>query len=350
MDARNFDIESIYRHFQDDYSKEVYANRLLYSLTNDGKYILNIVKTTSEGREFISKLNNGRKKFIFGAGAWGKGIARSYGGAQMFDGFVDNRPNTFECEGLPVITFDEYLAKYRNETIIIATRLYYKELYDQLKSNDVDDALIINAGKMIDDMGKRQYFDLPELNTAKINSEIFVDAGSFDGATSLLFLDWAGAKGKRIWMLEPDSNNVALCEKNLNDRFAKKNVNRVEYSIVRLGLWNKKDTLYFQSGASGASKVAESGNASIEVDCLDNILDGKPVTFIKMDLEGSEYNALLGAKKTIKAFNPKLAISIYHKPQDVWELPSLILEMNPDYKFYLRHYSISSAETVLYAI
>ena len=69
-----------------------------------------------------------------------------------------------------------------------------------------------------------------------------------------------------------------------------------------------------------------------------------------MDIEGAEYKALLGAEKTIKKYKPKLAICIYHKPEDVWEIPWLIHQFNPNYKFYLRHYSLTSPETVLYAI
>ena len=113
---------------------------------------------------------------------------------------------------------------------------------------------------------------------------------------------------------------------------------------------NKKETLHFQSGASGASRIIEDGDSSIEVNCLDAMLNKEPITFIKMDLEGAEYNALLGAEKTIKEYKPKLAISIYHKPEDIWELPQLILKMNPDYHFYFGHYSIAAAETVLYTL
>ena len=89
----------------------------------------------------------------------------------------------------------------------------------------------------------------------------------------------------------------------------------------------------------------------IEVDRLEDMIsEDEPITFIKMDLEGAEYEALIGAKKIIKKWKPKLAISLYHKPEDVWELPSLILDMNPSYSLYLSHYSIATAETVLYAL
>ena len=88
---------------------------------------------------------------------------------------------------------------------------------------------------------------------------------------------------------------------------------------------------------------------SVEVESIDYFVK-EPVTFIKLDVEGAEYQALLGAEHTIASYKPKLAICTYHKLEDIWELPSLIHEMNPEYRFYLRHYSFAENETVLYAM
>lgn len=82
---------------------------------------------------------------------------------------------------------------------------------------------------------------------------------------------------------------------------------------------------------------------------MDNLISEK-VTFIKMDIEGAEYNALLGCKKIIREQKPKLAICIYHKPEDIIEIPELILSINKEYQFYIRHYSTTWAETILYAL
>ena len=78
--------------------------------------------------------------------------------------------------------------------------------------------------------------------------------------------------------------------------------------------------------------------------------DKEAPTFIKMDIEGAEKEAILGAENIIRIQKPKMAVSIYHKREDIWELPKLLLEMNPEYRFYLRHYSFRDAETVLYAV
>ena len=69
-----------------------------------------------------------------------------------------------------------------------------------------------------------------------------------------------------------------------------------------------------------------------------------------MDIEGAELEAIMGAKKIIQKYKPVLAISIYHKVEDIWSIPKMILEINPSYKFYLGHYSVTAAETVLYAL
>ncbi len=82
---------------------------------------------------------------------------------------------------------------------------------------------------------------------------------------------------------------------------------------------------------------------------MDSAIGNEKVTFIKMDIEGAEYDALCGARKIIASQKPKLAICVYHKAEDIIEIPRLILDINPDYKFALRHYSLFDTETVLYA-
>lgn len=73
-------------------------------------------------------------------------------------------------------------------------------------------------------------------------------------------------------------------------------------------------------------------------------------TFIKMDIEGAEKEALIGAEQIIRCHKPKLAICVYHKPEDIYVLPELINSFREDYRFYLRHYSNTIYETVLYAV
>lgn len=338
-------IKNIYNHIADNKSREIYINRLLFTLTEDEQYIINILKLTDEGNEFFEKINRSdRKKVIFGAGIWGAQIRNTFK-ATKFECYVDNKRAGLEerYNDLPIITFQQYIDHYKNAMVIIATRLYYSEIYQQLIENGISESNIINAGKMIDDMSKKQYFDLPELKEKyEEGKESFLDAGCFDGRTSLLFMKWCAGKYDKIWALEPDEKNMEKCIDTLSCGGEK-------CKVIQKGLWNKKANLSFVSRLNGASQVNETGEEVICADCLDSIIDDR-ITFIKMDIEGAEYNAILGAYNTITKYKPKLAISIYHKPEDIWEIPSLILEMNPEYKLYMGHYSIAAAETVLYAI
>lgn len=81
---------------------------------------------------------------------------------------------------------------------------------------------------------------------------------------------------------------------------------------------------------------------------LDDILIGKKVDFISMDLEGYEINALKGAKGIINSYFPNLGISVYHRIPDLWKIISQIKTMNSNYQFYLRNYTGYAYETILY--
>lgn len=80
------------------------------------------------------------------------------------------------------------------------------------------------------------------------------------------------------------------------------------------------------------------------------MLENRNVTFTKMGIEGAEKGALYGSEKTIKRCHPKLVIYLYHKVEDPWRLPQIIMKFVPTYKFYLRHYSFDMLDTELYAI
>jgi FkbM family methyltransferase len=124
--------------------------------------------------------------------------------------------------------------------------------------------------------------------------------------------------------------------------------NNITY--VPEGLWGKRGKLAFSASGTTASRLADYGNVCVDVTSIDDLLDGKPVTFIKMDIEGAEIEALKGAAKSIKKYKPKLAICAYHEMGDFIEIPMLINELNPGYRLYLRHYSPGRRNTVCYAV
>lgn len=120
--------------------------------------------------------------------------------------------------------------------------------------------------------------------------------------------------------------------------------------MIKAGCWSKTTQLKFKSDGSCASKMDENGNIIVDVVDLDNVVKNEKVTFIKMDIEGAEQEALMGAKKLISTYHPRMAISVYHRNDDIYEIPKMILEMDNSYTFYLRHYTFCDADTVLYAI
>ena len=99
------------------------------------------------------------------------------------------------------------------------------------------------------------------------------------------------------------------------------------------------------------SSICEDGDIVIEVNAIDEMVD-RPVTFIKMDIEGSEYDAIVGASRIIKENIPTLAICVYHKREDLIEIPKLIMSITGEdaYNFYIRHHQTNLTELVLYAI
>jgi hypothetical protein len=98
-----------------------------------------------------------------------------------------------------------------------------------------------------------------------------------------------------------------------------------------------------------ASCVPE-GGIRVGVVGIDEVVKEEPVTFIKLNIEGAESEALAGARQTILKFRPKLAIAAYHRPDHLWSLAGILADMRCNYRFYLRQHDIGIVETVLYAI
>jgi FkbM family methyltransferase len=183
----------------------------------------------------------------------------------------------------------------------------------------------------------RQYFE-PFLGLR--TGEVFVDGGGFDGSTSREFANRCPGY-KAIHLFEPSDRMLAVARNNLAD------LARVTYHP--LGLYDRAATLSFDASSGSASRITENGTESIEVGRMDDAVN-EAVSFIKLDLEGAEQAALKGASDHILADHPKLAIAVYHRPEDFWKIPRYILGLRDDYKLYLRHYTEGWTETVMFFI
>ncbi|KMT22636.1 FkbM family methyltransferase [Clostridium cylindrosporum] len=189
---------------------------------------------------------------------------------------------------------------------------------------------------------EEQYF-VRDIPFAKGYSR-FIDCGAFDGDTAMSLKANKGIIEK-IALFEPDNNNFHKLRINLNkSRVAKEEI------LFPCGVWKTTEILQFESGNQTTSSISDNGGSFIQCIALDEVLrDFKP-TFIKMDIEGAEYEALLGAENMIKQYTPDLAISVYHRVEHMWNIPLLIRQFNSNYKFYLRSHAIHGMETILYAV
>nr|WP_240905846.1 FkbM family methyltransferase [Thiorhodococcus mannitoliphagus] len=192
-----------------------------------------------------------------------------------------------------------------------------------------------------------EYFDDDIIQLG--SEEVYMDIGSFGGNAIIEFARRTQGEYAGIIAVEPDKRNRQV----LQERLTKNRLYGVE--VIEYGVWNKREVLYFHNGREGGSRISEEattgfGGYSLDVDTVDNLLLGRRVSYISMDIEGAERRALLGAGGTIRRWKPKLAVSVYHRREDLFDIPILVLSLNPAYRLYLRHYTDNQTETVLYAI
>lgn len=182
-----------------------------------------------------------------------------------------------------------------------------------------------------------QYFD-PVVETG--TSEVFVDCGGYDGDTVLEFCRRT-PRYSRVYMFEPSPVNLAQAERRLRGLR--------DIVIVPNAVSDTPGRLAFDPDGGSASRVAHSGSLEVDVVTIDDTI-AERVTFIKMDLEGWEKHALVGAKGHVLRDHPKLAVAVYHRPDDFWRIPEYVLGLRSDYDLHLRHYSEGWSETVMYFI
>ena len=338
-------VKCISTSLQDDISMEIFCNRIMFGITGEFGYLRNIIKTTDEGRIFIEKLaeTKGQPKVIFGAGQWGQWINK-YFPNENWVAFADNNPNENYNGELKVVSVQEMLSDFDDVYVFIASRYHWKEIFHQLLKEGIDECKLFPLGELIDRCASKIYFD--EAFLQHNNQEVFVDAGAFDGKTILDFNQWCNGKYSKIYAFEPQIEAIEKCKTNCAG------MENVIY--LPKGLWDKDQTVHFVCDGTESRIVdcEDDSSFSVDVTALDvNVLQGGTIpTFIKMDIEGTELKALEGAAECISKYSPQLAISVYHRPEDIIEIPMFIKSLNPRYRFWLRHYSLSWFDTVLYAV
>jgi len=189
-----------------------------------------------------------------------------------------------------------------------------------------------------------QYFphDVFELD----QNECFVDCGAFDGDTLEDFIGESKGKFSRIVAIEPDPKNY----RTLRQKAESNHALRGRTATYCFALGEKRGTVRFNAGGSASSAISESGGMEVECITLDELLADESPTYIKMDSEGAELNALLGAREIIRRCRPKLAVCVYHCQNHLWEVPLLLKELQPDAKLYLKPHMRDGFDLVCYSI
>ena len=350
---------NVYAHLNDEISKKIFEARILYASTGDLGYITGLESKyrnlNSDMQVYVEKIQKGSDCLIYGAGVAGHYLAgrfKQFG--VKINCFIDpdeSKGPVDKDTGIKVITekeLAENIALYEDITLVISYPV--KPVADEIKKRLINEIGIdeknIRMGIFDWRNNQSQYFDYFEAN----ENEVFVDCGCFDGSTCYNFAGWCGHKGfDHIYSFEADPKNYERSKKILEPLG--------KCDLYPFGTADVSKKVYFAADAFETSCIISKEEAEkrnfegvmeIETKALDDVLEGKRVTFIKMDIEGAEYEALLGARKLIMENRPRMAISVYHKFEDFVTLADLVLKMHPDYRIALRHYGFDDLETVMY--
>jgi FkbM family methyltransferase len=359
--------------------------------------IMNCQKCDEIDSDIINKLHQTHLPIIlFGAGLLGKRTLEILSSIGIsVEGFCDNYPrkwNTLHCNR-PVYKLEEWRHRLDDFVVLISCSEYFS-IHSQLVESGVSAANIFFCGLTDyyeDGFGDYEYLSLNRQKIEKLyylladekskdvlvsvlnfritksikylegifsteqyfepgiielaENEVFLDLGAFDGDTIIEFHKRTHGKYKQIIAFEPDGANY----KELIANIANINKNS-KINCLNIGTWNKKGILKFTGEGTITSSISGDGEHQIQVDTVDGIVKDDPVTFIKMDVESAEKETIMGARVLLNRFKPKIAVSVYHKKEDIFNIPLLLNEIIPEYKLYLRHYSQGSPETVCYAV
>ena len=233
---------------------------------------------------------------------------------------------------LPLFEGDEvvscsWLAKYQEELLEV-----YTNLADE-KSKEVF-ASTLNyklSGKLdyLQRITTQREEDCRQLFQFSKN-ETFVDLGAYDGDTIKEFLNYTAFSYREIVALEPDSKNFKKLQ-----RFVEK-AGLEHVLLLNKGIWSEEGALSFAASGGRQSALQSDGKVEVPVDSVDHIMQGRPVSYMKLDVEGAEFEALSGAAETIGRWAPKLFVAAYHRDDDLWRLPLLLWQLNKKYDIYLR--------------
>ena len=190
---------------------------------------------------------------------------------------------------------------------------------------------------------KHQYFpeDIPKWNTPVR----FVDCGAFDGDTAAdLLANFEAVEA--VAAFEPNQANFAKLA-----AFVRKNLPVLgDVCLWPCAVYSHDGQLRFSSDKGEANRLENSGSELVQCVSLDTAIPGFRPTLLKLDVEGAECEALLGARRLICSNRPGLAVCLYHHPEHLWQVPLLLQRWQCGYDFYLRSHAFNGFDLVMYGV
>jgi FkbM family methyltransferase len=214
-----------------------------------------------------------------------------------------------------------------------------QEFVDQLRWR-----LHLDFDRLTSPVSEEQYFPTTLLSLQP--DEVFVDCGAFDGDTIKSIVARRGSDFGRIIALEPDPISFEKMRGYCSTLPA---AAREKIDLWQVAAGRRRETLRFETTGTAASKVG-SGTLEVQAIPLDELLAGQAPTFIKMDIEGAELDALTGSRDTIAHHAPVLAICVYHVQDHLWRIPLFIRSLCEDYRLFLRPHNEECWDLVCYAV
>jgi FkbM family methyltransferase len=180
--------------------------------------------------------------------------------------------------------------------------------------------------------------------------EWIVDGGAYDGDTVRMVTARYGDRFGHLLALEPDPANFDKLRATVASL---PTAARAKVECRQVALGSERRTLHLDAtgtAASATSVAPSAGTIAVSAETLDSLVEGARPTFVKLDIEGFEVDALEGARKTIEQHGPVLAVCVYHRQDHLWTIPLLISEWRDDYAFFLRPHNEEGWDLVCYAV
>ncbi len=192
-------------------------------------------------------------------------------------------------------------------------------------------------------VSKTQYF-IEDGPWDYYENDVFLDCGAYDGDTIDSYISKCNTRYSHIIAIEPDHSNVLRLKKRIRDN-GWKNITCIEKGVDK-----ENRTLSFASSGTTKSAFSQKGNTEVEVERIDVLCKGVPISIIKMDIEGKEEDALKGGKTIIQENRPILMICAYHKQSDIINIYDIVRDFVGDYKVYFRCHRPLTYEAVYYFV